>query len=114
MPIENGVNWQPLDPEKRGRHAKFASALDAAFKDLTVEHDPFFDSLADNWRALFPNLPVWPGRYEGGRIWLYVRSAPTLFAMRSKLPMIRRTLAALPGAPTKLDLRLEIHSAGKV
>jgi len=111
MPFENGVNWKPIAPEQRGRHEKFSSALEAAFKDLLVEKNPFFDSLADSWKGLFPNLPIWPGRYEGGKIWLYVRTAPTLFAMRSKLPMIKRTLATLPGAPKKLELRLEIHSS---
>jgi len=114
MPFENGVNWRPIAPEQRGRHAKFNSALEAAFKDMLVEKNPFFDSLADNWKGLFPNLPIWPGRYDGGKIWLYVRTAPTLFAMRPKLPMIKRTLATLPGAPKKIELRLEIHSKKEV
>jgi len=110
MPYENGVNWRPIAPEQRGRFAKFGTALDAALKDLLVERNPFFDSLADNWKRLFPNLPMWPGRYEDGKIWLYVRTAPTLFAMRPKLPLVKRTLATLPGAPKKIELRLEIHS----
>jgi len=110
MPIENGVNWKPIAPEQRGRHEKFGKALEAALKDMLVEKNPFFDSLADNWKGLFPDLPIWPGRYEGGKIWLYVCTAPTLFAMRPKLPMIKRTLATLPGAPKKIELRLEIHS----
>ena len=110
MAFENGVNWQPLDPEKRGRHETFGAAIDAAFADLLTQRNPFFDTLADRWPALFPNLPVRPGRYEDGKIFLYVKNAPTNFAMRGKLPLIRRTLAALPDAPKKLDLRLEIHA----
>jgi len=112
MPFENGVNWIPIEPENRGRHEKFGSALEAALRDMIVETNPFFDSLVDNWRALFPDLPIRPGRYEGGKIWLYVGTAPTLFAMRPKLPMIRRKLAALPDAPKRIELRLEIHSGG--
>lgn len=110
MPFENGVNWQPQDPEKRGRHESFGAAIDAAFKDLLTQRNPFFDTLVDRWSALFPGLPVRPGRYEDGKIFLYVRNAPTNFAMRAKLPMIKRTLAAQPGAPKKLDLRLEIRA----
>lgn len=109
MPYENGVNWQPEAPDQRGRHATFGSAIDAVFKDLLTERNAFFDSLPDRWESLFPGLPVRPGRYENGTIYLYVRNAPTNFAMRPKLPAIKRTLAALPGAPKKLDIKLEIR-----
>lgn len=111
MPYENGVNWRPKAPRERGRHSTFDSALAAAFTDLTTERDAFFDSLADRWPALFPALPVRPGRFEDGKIVLYVRNPPTLFAMRMKLGLIRTKLAQLPGAPKKIDLRLEIHSS---
>ena len=110
MAFENGVNWKPLEPEKRGRHATFSSAVEAALRDLMVVHDPFFDSLVDRWPSLFPGLPVKPGRYEDGKVFLYVKNAPTNFAMRTKLPAIRERLLELPDAPKKLDLRLEIHS----
>ena len=109
MVYENGENWEPIAPDKRGRHASFASALDAALADMTTEHDPFFDSLAERWRELFPGMPIRPGRYEGGRIYLYVANAPTSFAMRPKMPAFRRRLAELPGAPKKMDLKLEIR-----
>ena len=111
MPFENGVNWRPKAPRERGRHSTFDAALDAAFMDLTTERNAFFDSLPDRWRQLFPSLPIWPGRYENGKIILYVRNPPTLFAMRMKLGAIRSALAKLPDAPKKIDLRLEIHSA---
>ncbi len=110
MPYENGVDWRPQAPDKRGRHATFDSALQAAFKDLLTEHDAFFDSLADRWGTLFPDLPVRPGRYEKGTIYLYVRHAPLLFAMRPKLPAIKRKLAALADSPKKLDVKLEIRA----
>ena len=109
MPFENGVNWKPVDPDKRGRHKTIASAFDAAFKDLTVEKNAFFDSLVDNWRTLFPDLPARPGRYEDGKIFVYVKNAPTAFLVRPKLRAIAAKLATLPGAPKKIDLRLEQH-----
>ena len=110
MAFENGVNWRPVDPDKRGRHKTTASAFDAAFKDLTTEKNPFFDSLCDNWKTLYPTLPAKPGRYEDGKIFIYVRNAPTSFVVRPKLRSIAARLAQLPGAPKKVDLKLEIHS----
>lgn len=94
----------------RGRHKTVASAFDAALKDLLTERNPFFDSLADNWRVLFPDLPARPGRYEDGKIFIYVKNAPLSFAVRPKLRAIAARLAKLPGAPGKIDLRLEIHA----
>lgn len=109
MAFENGVNWKPESPELRGRHRTFASALDAACGDLLVERNEFFDSLADRWKGLFPNLPARPGRYEGGMIFVYVANAPTSWALRSRLPEIRRRIEELPGAPKRVDVRLEIR-----
>lgn len=94
----------------RGRHKSVGTAFDAALKDLLTERNDFFDSLVDRWRALFPDLPARPGRYEDGKIFVYVKSAPTLFMMRPKLKSIAARLAGLPGAPKKIDLRLEVHS----
>jgi len=100
-----------LEPSKRGRHSTFSSAIDAAFKELTTEHNAFFDSLADEWKRVFPTLPARPGRYEDGNIVLYVRNPPTLYMMRMKLGMIRNKLAELPGAPKSINLKLEIRSS---
>ena len=111
MAYENGVNWRPLEPSKRGRHETFASALEAAFRDLTTEHNAFFDSLADEWNRIFPTLPARPGRYEDGKIVLYVKNPPTLYVMRMKLGMIRKKLAELPGAPRTINLKLEVHAS---
>ena len=106
---DRNLYGRAFEPEKRGRHASFSSALEAAFKDLVTERNDFFDSLADRWRELFPGLPMRPGRYEGGVIYLYVPNAPTNFAMRPKLPMVKRRLAELPGAPKKLVVKMEIR-----
>lgn len=95
---------------ERGRFRSFSGALDAALKDLTTEKNDFFDSLADRWAALFPDIQARPGRYEGGKIVLYVRSAPALFSVRPKMRRVKAKLAELPGAPAKIDLRLEIHA----
>ena len=96
--------------DARGRHATVASAFDAALKDLLTEKNAFFDSLVDNWKALFPTLPARPGRYEDGKIFVYVKNAPASYVVRPQLRAIAARLALLPGAPKKIDLKLEIHS----
>ena len=106
---DRNLYGRPIDPEKRGRHKTFASAVGSAFSDLLVERSDFYDSLVDNWKALFPDVPARPGRYENGRIYIYVRNAPTSYVVRPKLRTIAAKLATLPGAPSKIDLRLEIH-----
>jgi len=110
---DNNLYGRATGLDERGRHATFGKALGAAVADVRshlVERNAFFDSLADRWATLFPRLLARPGRYEAGRIFLYVRGAPQLFSTRPKLRMIAATLARLPGAPTKIDLRLEIHA----
>ncbi len=94
----------------RGRHRTVETAFDAALRDLLAEKDVFFDSLVDRWRTLFPKMPARPGRYEAGKIFVYVKNAPTLFLMRPRLRQIAAKLATLPGAPKKIDLRLEIRA----
>ena len=110
MAFENGFDWRPVAPDQRGRHGSLSSALDAAFKDLTAERGEFFESLADSWTRLFPSLPATPGRCEGGRIFVYVRSASAAFMVRPRLRAVAARLAQLPGAPKRIDLRLEIHA----
>ena len=108
---DRNLYGRAVDPQKRGRYKTFASAVGAAFADMIVERNDFFDSLVDNWRRLFPNQPARPGRYEDGKIFIYVKNAPTLFLMRPRLPAIKRRLAELPGAPKKIELRLEAHAS---
>lgn len=109
MAFENGVNWKPLEPLKRGRHASFASAVEASFNELTYVPDPFFDVLVDRWGELFPAVAAKPGRREGNRLFLYVKSAASLFTVRPGLPAVKRALSALPGAPKRLEVYLEIR-----
>ena len=96
--------------DQRGRHPTTSSAIDAALKELLVEQDPFFYSLCDNWRRLFPKLPAHPGRHEDGKIFIYVKNAPLSFTIRPKLRAIAAELSKLPNAPKKLNLKVEIHS----
>ena len=106
---DNNLYGKAYGLGERGRHKTTASAFEAAFRDLTTEKNAFFDSLVDNWKAIFPDLPARPGRYEDGKIFVYVKNAPTAFLVRPKLRMIAAKLATLPGAPKKIDLRLEQH-----
>ena len=94
--------------DERGRFSNFGGAIDEALKDLLVEKNEFFDLVADRWASLFPTLLAKPDRYEDGKIVIRVRSAPMLYAVRPKLRMVKAKLAELPGAPKKIDLRLEI------
>lgn len=110
MAVYENVWGKAVGLDQRGRHATTASAIDAALRDLLTEKNEFFDSLCDNWGRIFPTLPAKPGRYEDGKIFLYVRNAPTSYVVRPKLRAIAAKLALLPGAPKKVDLRLEIHS----
>ena len=106
---DNNLYGKAYGLGERGRHKTIASAFEAAFRDLTTERNAFFDSLADRWQELFPDLPARPGRYEDGKIFIYVRNAPTAFLVRPRLRAVAAKLAALPGAPKKIDLRLEQH-----
>ena len=106
---DNNLYGKAYGLRERGRHKTIASAFEAAFRDLTTEKNAFFDSLADRWQELFPDLPARPGRYEDGKIFIYVRNAPTAFLVRPRLRVIAAKLATLPGAPKKIDLRLEQH-----
>ena len=105
---DRNLYGRAIEPEKRGRHKTFGSAVGAAFSDLIVEKNEFFDSLVDNWRRIFPDQPARPGRYEDGKIFIYVKNA---FLMRPRLPTIKRRLAELPGAPKRIELRLEAHAS---
>jgi len=95
---------------ERGKHAEFGGAVDAALADLLVEKNSFFDSVVDRWETLFPGFSAKPARFENGRIVLRVRSAPALYATRPKLRAIAAKLASLPGAPARVQLRLEVSA----
>jgi hypothetical protein len=58
---------------------------------------------------LFPDCVAKPGRWQDGRLFLYVRTSGQLFGMRTKLPKIKKTLATFPTAPKRFSVNLEIH-----
>ena len=88
--------------------------MDGILGDLLAEKSVFFDSVCAQWDMLFPDIPARPGRYQDGHLFLYVRTAGQLFALRPKLPKIKKALlplrAADPNAPKRFTLHLEIHS----
>ena len=102
-----------IDVGARGRYATFGKAVEAAFASIQgqlTERNAFFDSLPERWSALFPTLRAVPGRYEGGVLFLYVRSAPLLFLTRLHLKAIKARLKTLPDAPKQLVLKLEVRA----
>lgn len=107
---DNNLYGKAYGLNERGRHQTTASAFEAALKDMLRQKNGFFDTLADHWMELFPGIPARPGRYEDGKIFIYVRTAPLLFMMRPKLRMMTKKLSELPDAPAKIELRLEIHA----
>ena len=110
MNEDRNVWGRAIDPDKRGRHQTFASAVAASLAALKVERNAFFDEVCRSWPRLFPDQPARPGAWHDGWIVLYVSKSTTLYLMRPRLAMIRRRLAALPGAPRTVKIRLEIHS----
>lgn len=114
MFVDNNLYGRATGLAERGKYGKYfaplGGALDVVVKDLLTEKNDFFDSLADRWSTMFPALPIRPGRFEDGIIFLYVKSAPLLFAMRPKLAMIKAKLRELPGCPKKLDVKLEARA----
>lgn len=102
----------PVDgdaPEMRVRTPRVGTLLGALVTELTHVHEPFFDTVCDNWPRLFPSFPAKPGRYQDGRLFLYVRTSGQVFSLRAKLQKVKRALMALPGAPKRFSVHLEIH-----
>ena len=83
--------------------------MDDLLAGLLVEKSPFFDQVCEKWMELFPDCVAKPGRWQDGRLFLYVRTSGQLFGMRTKLPKMKRLLAALPTAPKRFSVNLEIH-----
>lgn len=106
----DNVWGRAIEPEKRGRHSTFASAVAASLKTLRTEKNPFFNTVCRNWPRLFSELPARPGAWHDGTVVLYVNKSTTLYLMRPRLATIKRVLGSLPGAPRTIKLRLEIHS----
>lgn len=94
--------------------AAAGSLMQSIMAGLLKESTPFFDEIRARWRELFPDLAARPGKWAaspsgGGKVFIHVSSASALFALRPKLPAIRKKLAALPSAPARFSVHLEIH-----
>lgn len=109
----NRIPGLPVDgdpSELRTPISAFGGVVQEILAELTVERSPFFETVRAQWKSLFPDLPAAPGRFEGGKLFLYVRTSGRLFALRPKLTQIKRVLGQLPGAPKKFTLHLEIRA----
>lgn len=103
----------PIDAdaiELRRPIPQMGSTMTALLDELLVEKNPFFDAVCARWEELCPGIVARPGRFENGKLFLYVRSSGQVFGLRSKLTKIKKALAVLPDAPTKFTVHLEIHA----
>ena len=103
LPIDGDV------VETRVPMPSMGSLMDNLLAELLIEKSPFFDQVCDRWATMFPDCVAKPGRWQDGKLFLYVRTAGQLFGLRSKLPRIKKTLATLPTAPKRFTVHLEIH-----
>jgi hypothetical protein len=96
--------------------ASAGSFMDGILADLVKEETPFFDEICARWKELFPDLRARPGKWvasasgNGGKVFIYVASAAALFALRPKLPAMKKVLAKLASAPAKFTLHIESHA----
>ena len=107
----------PMDadaPETRVAVPRVGSLLDALVAGLTEKKEPFFDMVLENWKTICPDFPGRPGRFQDNRLFLYVRTSGQVFSLRTRLPKIRKLVAALPGAPKRFTVHLEVHAGPKV
>lgn len=97
------------EEEKRRKILTIGSSVDAALEEILRERSTFFDEVCAQWGEMFPDIPARPGEWREGRVVLFVGSAGQLFALRPKLAEIKRRLAALPGAPKRFAVILQIR-----
>lgn len=103
LPIDGDV------VETRVPMPSMGKLMDGLLATLLVEKSPFFDQVCEQWPTLFPDSVAKPGRWQDGRLFLYVRTSSQLFGMRPKLTKIKKALAALPTAPKRFSVHLEIR-----
>jgi hypothetical protein len=103
LPIDGDV------VETRVPMPSMGKLMDGLLATLLVEKSPFFDQVCEQWPTLFPDSVAKPGRWQDGRLFLYVRTSGQLFGMRPKLTKIKKALAALPTAPKRFSVHLEIR-----
>lgn len=102
----------PIDAdalETRIKVPRVGMMLQSLVEQMTEVHEPFYDTVCDNWAKLCPDFPGKPGRFREGRLFLYVRTSGLVFSLRSKLPKIKKLLMTLPGAPKRFTVHLEVH-----
>ena len=98
--------------EVRIPEARVGSFVDAIVSELTFVKEPFFDTVCAHWNEIAPpNFTGRPGRYREGHLFFYVTTSAQVFAQRTKLAKIKKSILALPGAPkaNRLTLHLEVH-----
>ena len=108
----------PVDGDLPGCRTPIRKAgdlLDAIVADLARDRSPFFDEACARWSELFPDVAAKPGKWVAGstpkspgKLFLHVRSAAASFAIRRKLPAMRKKLAGLPTAPQRFSVHVEI------
>ena len=114
LPVDGDV------PSLRNPSARAGDFMDSLVEDMSQDRSRFFDDVMERWREFFPDITAVPGKWvsgstpkSGGRLFLHVASAPALFAMRPKLPAVKKKLATLASAPVRFSLHLEIIRKGK-
>ena len=109
LPVDGDV------PDVRRPTPRVGGLIDALVADLTRDRSPFYDEVCARWRELFPDVNAKPARWvsgatprAGGRLFLLVRSAAASFALRPKLPALKKKLATLASAPPRFSVHVEI------
>ena len=87
------------------------AVMESMKRDMYKDEARFFDNVREQWDTLFPDCPAHPGRWQDGKLVLYVATAGQSFAMRPKLPAMKKKIIALEGAPKgRFTLLVEIHA----
>lgn len=106
LPVDGDVPWLRVPVrEMRG-------LAGSALRDLLVEKSAFFDEVCRRWGELAPGAAARPGRFQDGKLFLYVESAGALFLLRGKVRGWQRLLSGLETAPKRFTVHLEIHGKG--
>lgn len=95
--------------ETRVPTPRVGTLLGAIVEKLVTVREPFFDTICAKWREVCPDFPARPGRFQDGRLFLYVRSSSQVFSLRPRLPKVRKALMGLAGAPKRFTVHLEVH-----
>lgn len=107
LPVDKDI------PQMRNKLQQLGDKLDGTLNELMAQMYPkaktFFESVAEEWSQLFPQIAARPVRYENDYLILAVASPAVMFSVRPKCRKIKETLLAMPGAPKKLTIKLEIR-----